>query len=121
MKLEMDVDVRFDEFKLAACLSLEAPLAALFGPAGAGKSTILGLIAGTVNPRKGWIRLGEDLLCDTGSGIRVPASQRRIGMVSGKLSIYPHRCARDYLEEGLHQGRGAQSSLLEMARFMEIE
>lgn len=123
MKLEMNVDVSFDDFKLMASLSLDAPIAALFGPPGSGKSTMLGMIAGTVSPQRGWIRLGDELLFDAGGGIRVPASQRRIALVGGRLSIYPHRCARDYLQEahGLCRDRAGKPSVSEVCRFMQIE
>ena len=83
--LEIDVSVSFEEFKLTASLSLDAPIAALFGPAGSGKSTVLGVIAGTVTPQRGWVRLGGEMLFDQESGLRVPASQRRVGWVGGRL------------------------------------
>lgn len=123
MKLEMDIDVSFDAFKLAAVLSLDAPIAAIFGPPGSGKSTVLGAIAGVVNPQKGWIRVGEELLYDARNGIRVPASQRHIRLVGGRLTIYPHRYARDFLEEGVRSMRHSEAHepMSEIVRLMKIE
>jgi spermidine synthase len=51
------------------------------GPSGSGKSTLLGMIAGTVNPHRGWIKFDGETLFDTRKGVRVPASRRRVGLV----------------------------------------
>lgn len=121
--LEIDVSVSFEEFKLTASLSVDAPITALFGPAGSGKSTVLGIIAGTVTPQRGWVSLWGEILFDQESGLRVPTSQRRVGLVEGRLTIYPHRTIRDFLEEGFRSVRMGQSALTvsEVARFMQIE
>ena len=121
--LEIDVSVSFDEFKLTASLSLDAPIAALFGPSGAGKSTVLGIIAGTVTPQHGWVRLGGTVFFDQKSGVRVPAAQRKVGLVGGCLSIYPHKTARDFLDEAFRSARTGHTALTvsEVSRLMQVE
>ncbi|MDD2761316.1 MAG: ATP-binding cassette domain-containing protein, partial [Methylomonas sp.] len=81
MLLEMNVKLRRGHFDMAAQLSLEGRSAGLFGKSGAGKSTVLGLIAGTIEPRSGHIILDGQTLFDSRKGIVTPAEQRPVGAV----------------------------------------
>ncbi|HXZ47946.1 MAG TPA: ATP-binding cassette domain-containing protein, partial [Usitatibacter sp.] len=53
--LEVDVAVRRGAFRLEAKFSSGAPIVALFGRSGSGKSTIVNAIAGIVRPGRGRI------------------------------------------------------------------
>lgn len=56
----------------------------LFGPAGAGKTTTLNLIAGLVKPTAGEIHIGERLVNDLAPG------QRNVAMAFEDYSLFPH-------------------------------
>lgn len=121
--LEMDVKLSLDHFNLSATLAIDSPMTALFGPAGAGKSLLLGMMAGTVNPRRGWIKLGGETLFDSGKGIRVPASRRGIGLVSQDPMVYPRYSVKTHLRDAQGQSpfRADRFQFDELIHLLELE
>ncbi len=81
MLLEMNVTLRRGNFRLTTDLSVQDESMGLIGRSGAGKSTVLGLLAGTLMPESGRIALDGKILFDNGKGIIVPREQRPIGSV----------------------------------------
>ena len=81
MLLEMNVKLRRGHFDLTTQLSISDSNVGLFGKSGAGKSTVLGLIAGTLQPQSGQIVLGGKILFDSRKGIMMPREQRPVGAV----------------------------------------
>ncbi|PPD39410.1 MAG: molybdenum ABC transporter ATP-binding protein [Methylobacter sp.] len=81
MLLEMNVSMRRGNFDLTTDLSIQDESMGLIGRSGAGKSTILGLLAGTLMPEEGRIVLDGKILFDSRKGIMVPREQRPIGAV----------------------------------------
>jgi len=63
---------------------------ALFGPSGAGKTTILHALAGLLVPEEGHIVLGGETLLDTARAIAIPVHRRRLGMVFQDARLFPH-------------------------------
>src|ERR1700755_2324283 len=63
---------------------------ALFGPSGAGKTSIVHALAGLMRPSQGRIVLGGRTVLDTGAGIFVPPEKRRIGLVFQDARLFPH-------------------------------
>jgi molybdate transport system ATP-binding protein len=81
MLLEMNVKLRRGHFDLTTQLSINESNVGLFGKSGAGKSTVLGLIAGTLQPQSGQIVLDGKILFDSRKGIMMPREQRPVGAV----------------------------------------
>jgi ABC-type sulfate/molybdate transport systems ATPase subunit len=101
--LEADVEVDRREFTLAVALRV-APgeRLALFGPSGAGKTTVLEVIAGLVPPRRGHVLLGGRVLTQTSVPRRaVPPWQRRVGLLRQDPALFPHLSVRQNLEYGV--------------------
>jgi len=74
---------------------LELPLGrpevtVLFGPSGAGKTTILRCLAGLETPDEGTIRLGGETWFDAGSGVNRPPQARRVGFLFQDHALFPH-------------------------------
>jgi molybdate transport system ATP-binding protein len=63
---------------------------ALLGANGAGKSTVLHVIAGLVRPDVGTVRVGERLLTDTLAGVNVATHQRKVGLLMQDPLLFPH-------------------------------
>ncbi|MDO9217973.1 MAG: ABC transporter ATP-binding protein [Lacisediminimonas sp.] len=74
---------------------------ALVGPSGSGKSTILKTIAGLVRPRKGQIRIGQQLWLDTERHISLPVRQRSVGVVFQDYALFPHLSALANVAEAM--------------------
>ena len=76
----------------------------LFGPSGAGKTTILRQIAGLERPDAGAIRFGDDTWCDTARGLWRPPQSRRIGLVFQEPTLFPHLTVRDNIGYAVRRG-----------------
>ena len=79
MLLEMSVKLRRGHLDLTTQLSMSDASVGLFGKSGAGKSTVLGFIAGTIQPQSGHIVLDGKILFDSRKGIIMPREQRPVG------------------------------------------
>jgi molybdate transport system ATP-binding protein len=75
----------------------------LFGPSGSGKTTTLAIIAGTLRPQQGTVRLGERVLVDTARGIVLPPERRQVGCVFQDLRLFPHLSVEQNLRYGLNR------------------
>src|SRR5262249_49933316 len=78
------------EFRLAVSFATTGRTAALFGPSGAGKTTIANLIAGLITPDSGRIVLDDTILFDAKAAVNVPPHLRRIGYVFQEGRLFPH-------------------------------
>jgi molybdate transport system ATP-binding protein len=74
----------------------------LFGPSGAGKTTLVNMIAGLVKPDRGRITLDDTVMFDSSARIDVPAHKRRIGYVFQEGRLFPHMTVARNLDYGRH-------------------
>jgi molybdate transport system ATP-binding protein len=89
----IELDVSF-EVAPGRCL-------ALAGPSGAGKTTILRILAGIVRPYRGRITCGDDIWVDTANGAWLPPERRRCGYVFQDYALFPHLSAWRNVAYGL--------------------
>jgi molybdate transport system ATP-binding protein len=87
--------------RLDVSLSLGAECGVVFGPSGAGKTSLLRLIAGLDRPDSGSVRLGDDVLFDSDRRIDVPLRSRRVGMIFQDDLLFPHLDVAANLRFGL--------------------
>ena len=88
--LRVDIEKQLGEFRLSACFVSEGRVTGLFGASGAGKTSLINMIAGLLRPDRGTISIDGDVLDDTEKGIHVPAWRRRIGYVFQDARLFPH-------------------------------
>ncbi len=81
---------------------------ALLGPSGCGKTTTLRLIAGFESPDAGSIYIGGRLVA--GESARIPAEERRVGMVFQEYALFPHLSVEDNVAFGLSGNRREKSA-----------
>ena len=83
-------------------VAFEAPpgLTALVGPSGAGKTTVVGAVAGLLRPRAGRVVAAGVTLLDTDRGVWVPPHRRRVGCVFQEGRLFPHLTVRQNLLYG---------------------
>jgi molybdate transport system ATP-binding protein len=118
--LTADVEVDRRDFTVRAALTVAAgERVALFGPSGAGKTTVLETIAGVVMPRRGLVELGGRVLTSTGSPrVAVPPWQRRLGLLRQDPGLFPHLPVR----ANLLYARSADGAELDsITRQLEID
>lgn len=101
MALDVQIEKELPDFQLSVsfCAS-DAPLSIL-GPSGAGKTMLLQCIGGLQRPGRGRIALNGRILFDSEQGIRLPARQRRIGMVFQNYALFPHHTVAENIAFGL--------------------
>jgi molybdate transport system ATP-binding protein len=94
--LSADVEVDRRDFTVRAALSVaDGERVALFGPSGAGKTTVLEVIAGLVAPRRGLIELNGRVLASTAPPVvDLPSWQRRVGLLRQDPGLFPHLSVR---------------------------
>ena len=100
MTIACDIEHRLGNFQLDVHFKAGGGLIALFGRSGAGKSTIVNVIAGLIRPDQGRIEIDGVTLLDTGQGIFVPRHKRRVGYVFQEGRLFPHLTVRQNLLYG---------------------
>lgn len=65
-------------------------MVALFGPSGAGKTTMLRMLAGLVKPDKGIITVGNTVWFDSMRNIDLPPQHRNIGYMFQDYALFPN-------------------------------
>ncbi len=99
---DIDVSLRRGDADLGLRVTTRAKLAALFGPSGAGKTSVLDMIAGLLRPDRGRIVVTGEVLFDAEAGIDLPPEKRACGYVFQDGRLFPHRRVRDNLLYGLN-------------------
>src|ERR1700677_4522069 len=98
--LDVDVEKKLGAFSVAARFQASAGVTALFGPSGAGKTTIVNMIAGLVTPDTGAIALDKTVMFDAAAKINLPPYRRGIGYVFQEGRLFPHLSVRQNLDYG---------------------
>lgn len=108
-------------------LSFErSPIVVLFGPSGAGKTTILRCLAGLDRPEAGSIRYDGQTWVDAGRRLFVSPQRRSIGYMFQTYSLFPHLTVRRNIGFGLRSLRSPLrerrvSELLDLLQLKGIE
>ncbi|HZZ94067.1 MAG TPA: molybdenum ABC transporter ATP-binding protein [Usitatibacter sp.] len=98
--LELDVALERGAFLIEARFASGAPIVALFGRSGSGKTSVVEAIAGLVRPRRGRIVVAGRALFDSAAGIDLPPEARRVGYVFQDALLFPHMSVRANLAYG---------------------
>ncbi|RST31459.1 ATP-binding cassette domain-containing protein [Sphingomonas ginkgonis] len=100
MSFEVRARRRLGDAEIAADFASDAPLTALFGPSGAGKTSILNMVAGLLRPDEGRIVVAGETLFDGAAGTDLAPERRRAGYVFQEGRLFPHRRVEDNLRYG---------------------
>jgi len=103
--LRVDVAKQLGEFSLEAAFESQGRVTGLFGSSGAGKTSLVNMIAGLMRPDRGIIAIDGEMLDDTTKGIHVPAHRRRIGYVFQDARLFPHLSVAANLDYGRRMNR----------------
>lgn len=108
------------DFTLELDVELRGRVTAIFGTSGAGKTSLLELIAGLRGAKSGFIKAGENVLLDTVRGIHVPIRLRRIGYVPQDLALFPHLSVKQNLLYGFQPDADANITIEHVTEVLEI-
>jgi len=106
--LSVDVEKQLGDFIVSAKFETASGVTALFGPSGAGKTSLVNMIAGLIAPDRGRIMYGGKLLFDRAGKVNVPPHRRQFGYVFQDGRLFPHLSVRANLEYGRRMYRLAR-------------
>ncbi len=91
-------------FRLDVSFSVGNGFTVLTGASGAGKTSVLRMIAGIVSPDEGAIELSSQIYFDSARRIDLPIQQRRVGFVFQDYALFPHLTAEQNVAFGVKTG-----------------
>ena len=100
--LHIDVKKQLGTLPLEAHLDIPSQgVTALFGLSGSGKSSLINLVSGLINPDEGVISLNDRELFNSTENVCVPINQRNIGYVFQDARLFPHYTVNGNLRYGM--------------------
>lgn len=116
--------LRLGAFSLDIDVSFESRVASIFGPSGAGKTSLLDVIAGLREVSSGEIEIGGRLLFSSSRRMNLPPQERSIGYVPQETALFPHLSVRENILFGANRKKGpadvAGITLDHVAALLEI-
>lgn len=100
MNLALRLRRQLAGFELHMDVTCQAAVTAVYGPSGAGKTSLLQMIAGLMRPDDGHIRLDDQVLYDAATGVDMAPETRRLGFVFQNDLLFPHLSVDDNLHYG---------------------
>ncbi|MGE0660021.1 MAG: molybdenum ABC transporter ATP-binding protein [Reyranellaceae bacterium] len=113
------IGARLQRGDFALDIDVELPgsgVSALFGASGAGKSTVIDIVAGLATPRAGRIVVNDVVYFDSAAGIDLPPERRRVGYVFQDARLFPHVD----VAANLHFGEKRRAAADRIASFDEV-
>ena len=107
------------ELTLRIDCALSAPWTVLFGPSGAGKTSLLRVLGGLTRPHRGRVVLHGRMLADSSNGTWVSPAQREIGFVTQRPTLFPNLNVSANVAFGL-RGLSRQSSEERVVQMLEL-
>ncbi|HEX4105750.1 MAG TPA: molybdenum ABC transporter ATP-binding protein [Rhizomicrobium sp.] len=119
MSAEVAIRHRQGTFLLDVAFTAGPGVTALFGPSGAGKTSIVHVLAGLTRPDQGRIVLEGHTVLDTQKGVFVPPEKRRAGLVFQDARLFPHMNVETNLLFGWRR-MGKRADQAEIARIIRL-
>lgn len=119
MMLDVDIQHDFGQASLDASFRVPQGITAIFGRSGAGKSSIINVVAGLDVPKQGRVSLGGRVLLDTKKGINIPVHQRHVGYIFQDARLFPHLNVTQNLAYGARFSKG-RKPLADQAKVLDL-
>jgi molybdate transport system ATP-binding protein len=88
--IEIEVAHRLGAFTLEARIAAAGRVLAICGASGAGKTTMLMIVAGLIRPASGRVVVDGTVFLDAAAGVDLAPRRRRIGYVFQEARLFPH-------------------------------
>ncbi len=118
--LLLELTHRLDRFTLAVRWETAESALGIFGPSGAGKTTILESVAGLRSAARGIIRINGRTWLDSRRGLRLPPEQRGVGYVPQDALLFPHRNVLENVTSGRRRAERVAGSRVTPERVLEV-
>ena len=77
----------------------------LYGPSGAGKTSILRMICGLLTPDSGVVHVGQHTWFDATKGVDIRPQKRNVGIVFQDFALFPNMSVEENMEYALSRGQ----------------
>ena len=123
MGVNFKIVKKLNYFTLDVDFSMGNELLVIEGASGAGKTTILNCLAGTVTPDEGRIAVDDRILFSHTDKVNVPAEKRNLGYLFQNYALFPNMTVKQNVLYGLknkkeYRRRESRKELLEYAAYM---
>jgi len=110
-------------FSLEIDADLTGRVTAIFGASGAGKSSLLEVVAGLRRPLAGEIAIDGDVITHVASGVYVRPEKRGVGYVPQEGALFPHLSVRQNILYGFKESPARPAALTptHVTEVMEID
>lgn len=100
MAFDIDVGKQLGHARVDLRVQTGPGITVLLGPSGAGKTSVLNMVAGLLRPDRGHVRVAGETLFDAAARIDVTPERRRCGYVFQDARLFPHLRVIDNLRYG---------------------
>jgi molybdate transport system ATP-binding protein len=118
--LDLDVELPLDHFRLRVSWTTEERALGVFGPSGAGKTSLLEAIAGLRPGAWGRIRVAGRTWLDSAHGLSLAPEKRRVGYVPQDGRLFPHRDVIGNLLFGRARAAAGRGAKVDPDRVLEV-
>lgn len=109
--LRVDLTVPCERFDVVLAWETDEPALGLFGPSGAGKTSVLEAIAGLRRAARGRIEVAGRVWLDSGRGVLLAPERRGVGYVPQEALLFPHLDVLGNLRSGERRARDSARRL----------
>ena len=100
--LHINIKKQLGNLALRANLAIPSQgVTAIFGLSGSGKTSLINLVSGLIQPDEGFIRLNDRTLVDTANRQQIGVHQRRVGYVFQDARLFSHYNVKGNLTYGM--------------------
>ena len=117
--LAVEIEKRLGDFTLSARFESAGGITAVFGPSGAGKTTLVNAIAGLIAPDRGRIAIDGTVLFDSERRINLPPHRRESGYIFQEGRLFPHLSVSNNLDYGRRM-RGLRADAKQLERIVGL-
>lgn len=125
MRVAIDVRLKLGRDMLEVAIDSTARVLGVFGPSGAGKTSLLEAVAGLRRKATGRIVVGDEVWLDSREGVFLQPASRRVGYVPQDALLFPHMDVRHNLLAGsrraLASGADVDKTLHEVSTTLGLE
>ncbi len=119
--LKINARRKLAEFEWRGRLEIRPGVTALFGQSGAGKTSLVNMIAGLLAPDEGEIAIGGTCVFSSRKGVNLPPERRPVGVVFQDGRLFPHLSVRGNLQYGRRRGSRSAPAIEEVVELLELE
>jgi molybdate transport system ATP-binding protein len=126
MRIELKKKLAGSTGELSINLNLEieeGSFVTLYGESGAGKTSLLRMLAGFLKPESGYIKIGNEVWYSSVDKINREPQQRKVGFVFQDYALFPNMTVRQNLEYALTKGedKGIVNQLIEVIELGDLQ